>query len=49
MDIYVSRFGLLAAIANCSENLTVTLNNDKMTIINFTYKDVNIQRAKEFP
>ena len=48
MDIYVSRTGLLATITACKEKMTAALNDEKATIIDISYKDVNIQRAEEY-
>ena len=48
MSIYVSRTGLLATISNCSAKMSATLNDERATIIDITYKDVSIQRAEEF-
>lgn len=48
MKIYVSRTGLLACITNCKDKMKAALQDERGTIIDITYKDVNIQRAEEF-
>ena len=48
MEIYVSRTGLLASISSCKDKMKAALQDERGTIIDITYKDVNIQRAEEF-
>ena len=48
MEIYVSRTGLLASITGCKDKMKAALQDERGTIIDITYKDVNIQRAEEF-
>ncbi len=48
MKIYVSRTGLLACISDCKDKMKAALQDERGTIIDITYKDVNIQRAEEF-
>ena len=48
MKIDVSRTGLLATIKGCLDKMKAALNDERGTIIDITYKDVNIQRAEEF-
>lgn len=48
MEIYVSRTGLLASITDCKDKMKAALHDEGGTIIDITYKDVNIQRAEEF-
>ncbi len=45
--IYVSRTGLQATVADYASNLTVSLSDEKSTVINLVFKDVCIQRAEE--
>ncbi len=45
--IYVSRTNLYDKVDACTENLSVTLNDDKATVISLSYKDVSIQRAED--
>lgn len=48
MEINVSRSGLLSTITVCKGQMKAELNDDKATIIDISYQDVNIQRAEEF-
>ena len=45
--VYVSRSGLQSATAAYSGKLTVTLNDEKSTVINLSLEDVCIQRAED--
>ena len=45
--ILVMRSSLNGAVAAYSAGLSVALNDDKSTIINLTFKDVNTQRAED--
>ena len=46
-EILVMRSSLNGAVAAYSAGLSVALNDDKTTIINLTFKDVNTQRAED--
>lgn len=46
-EILVMRSSLNGAVAAYSAGLSVALNDDKSTIINLTFKDVNTQRAED--
>lgn len=48
MDIYVNRTGLLACITNCKDKMKASLQDERGTIIDISYKDVSIQRAEDF-
>lgn len=48
MKIYVSRKGLISAISSCKAKMTADRNSKTSTIIDITYKDVNIQRAEDY-
>lgn len=48
MEILVSRIGLVGAMRNCKARLQASLSNRQATIIDLTYKDLNIQRAEDF-
>ena len=45
--VYVSRIGYQAATSNYASNLSVTLSDDKSTVINLSFNDVCIQRAED--
>lgn len=45
--IYVSRKGYQDATGDYASNLSVTLNDEKSTVINLSFKDVCIQRAED--
>ncbi|MCD8293116.1 MAG: polysaccharide biosynthesis tyrosine autokinase [Prevotellaceae bacterium] len=45
--IYVTRTNLYDKVDACTESLSVTLNDDKATVISLSYKDVSIQRAED--
>ena len=45
--IYVSRMGYQKTTENYGSNLSVTLNDEKSTVINLSFKDVCIQRAED--
>ena len=45
--IMVTRSGYRSATASCSARLSATLSNKMATVIDLTYKDVNIQRADD--
>lgn len=47
VDIEVSKIPLSAATASYGSSLTVSMNNDKGTVIDLTLTDQNIQRADE--
>ena len=47
VDIKVSKIPLSAATASYGSRLTVSMNNDKGTVIDLTLTDQNIQRADE--
>ena len=46
--IYVSRNALMSAVSSCKSRMEVKLNDEKSTIVDITYKDVNSQRADDF-
>lgn len=48
MRIHVKRTGLLACITDCKDKMMADLTDERGTIIDISYKDVNIQRAEEF-
>lgn len=48
MVIHVERTGLLATITSCVDKMIAELKDERGTIIDIAYKDVNIQRAEEF-
>ena len=45
--VYVSRIGYQDATENYASNLSVSLNDEKSTVINLSFKDVCIQRAED--
>lgn len=45
--LYITRTPLHSAVENCSQNLTVSLSDEKATVINLSYVDVCIQRAED--
>lgn len=45
--IYVSRMGYQKTTENYGSNLSMTLNDEKSTVINLSFKDVCIQRAED--
>ena len=45
--IYVNRIGYRAATNSCLSRLTASLSGKNTTVIDLTYKDVNIQRADD--
>ncbi len=45
--IYVTRTNLYSKVDQCTASLDVSLNNMKATVIDFSYKDVSIQRAED--
>ena len=45
--VYITRIGLNAAVAAYSSHLAVALVDDKSTIINLSFTDVNIHRAED--
>lgn len=45
--IYVSRVGYQDATGNYASNLSVTLSDEKSTVINLSFKDVCTQRAED--
>lgn len=45
--VYVSRIGYHDATENYASNLSVSLNDEKSTVINLSFKDVCIQRAED--
>ena len=45
--IYVSRMGFQKTTENYASNLSVTLSDEKSTVINLSFKDVCIQRAED--
>lgn len=46
--IHVQRKAILSATEECKNKLTVRLEDDKSSIINLRYEDVNYQRAEDF-
>ena len=46
--IYISRAGLMSAIRSCKARMSAGLSSKESTIIDISYRDVNIQRAEEF-
>ena len=48
MEIMVSRSGLMGAMRSCKGRLQAALSNKQATIIDLTYRDLNIQRAEDF-
>ena len=48
MEIVVSRSGLMGAMRSCRGRLNAALSNKQATIIDLTYRDLNIQRAEDF-
>lgn len=47
LTVYVSRTDLQSATTDYSSRLTVTLNDEKSTVVNLTLQDVCIQRAED--
>lgn len=47
LTVYVSRTSLQSATTDYSSRLTVTLNDEKSTVVNLTLQDVCIQRAED--
>ena len=47
VTLYITRTPLHSAVENCSQNLTVSLSDEKATVINLSYVDVCIQRAED--
>lgn len=45
--VFVSRIGYQDATENYASNLSVSLNDEKSTVINLSFKDVCIQRAED--
>ena len=45
--VYVSRIGYQDATGDYASNLSVSLNDEKSTVINLSFKDVCIQRAED--
>ena len=45
--LYVGKSSLYSAVNNCSSNLSVSLNNEKASVIDLSYKDNSIQRAED--
>ena len=45
--VYVSRIGYQDATGDYASNLSVTLSDEKSTVINLSFKDVCIQRAED--
>ncbi len=45
--VYVSRVGLLEAVNAYVSRLTVSLNDEKSTVVNLAFEDVCIQRAED--
>ena len=45
--VYVSRVGLLEAVNAYASRLTVSLNDEKSTVVNLAFEDVCIQRAED--
>ncbi len=48
MDIYIERRTLMSAVGMCNSHLEVKLSDEKSTIVDITYKDVDKQRADDF-
>ena len=48
MPVYVTRRGLLSAISSCKGKMTADITDEKSTIIDISYTDVDIQRAEDF-
>lgn len=48
MQIYVTRSGLLSSISTCQGKMTADITDEKSTIIDISYTDVDIQRAEDF-
>lgn len=45
--IFVSRSSLYSTVSGFSGNLSVALSDEKSTVVNLSFQDVNIQRAEE--
>lgn len=45
--LYVKRAGLYSTVDDCTENLTVVLNDEKSSVIDISYTDNSIQRAED--
>lgn len=45
--LYVDKSGLYNAVNSCSSNLSVSLNNEKASVVDLSFRDNSIQRAED--
>lgn len=45
--LYVGKSGLYSAVSSCSSNLSVSLNNEKSSVIDLSFRDNSTQRAED--